>query len=491
MHSDKLIAPLVAHLGRLPLSRKFDLATLVVLLPLAALALALLAAGLPLLALLVLLATLPAAYALAALRVQLIGAVDALAGTTARLAGGDARIAPAPTTADELGAIATTLAAVAADTAMAGIYRQAVVEHAVDGIMIIDEHDTITTFNPAAERIFGYTTAEIVGQPVATLIPDPLHRQYKLISIGDEVAGRRKDGTLFPMDLTSGQLLLEHRRLYVVIVRDATRRKQVEAELQRALHAAEAASRAKSTFLANMGHELRTPLNAIIGYSELLIEAGTELTPQAAAADIARIHASGRHLLGLVDDLLEIARVEAGRVELNLTRFPLAPLLDEVEAAIAPEALRNSNRLIVAYGGQPLGLRSDRGKLRQILVSLLGNACKFTESGTVTLEVSAEPPPRPGHPGQVVFAVRDTGIGVPPEQVEWIFELFVQADDSPSRRYGGTGLGLALTRRYCELLGGTIEVLSTPGAGSTFTVRLPMVLPEPKAVGLAIGVASG
>jgi PAS domain S-box-containing protein len=408
----------------------------------------------------------------------------------ARMAGGEEQISPAPATPDELGAVATTLAAVAADTAMTGLYRQAVVDHAVDGIMIIDEQDTITTFNPAAARMFGYKTAEMVGQSIATLIPDPAHRQYKLISLGNEVTGQRSDGTLFPMDLSSGQLTFRNRRLFVVIVRDVTRRKQVELELQRARDDAEAASRAKSTFLANMSHELRTPLNAIIGYSELLLEDEGVVDPNELRVDIERINRAGRHLLGLISDILDISKIEAGKMELFPERFALAPLLKDVEAAVTPLAMSNQNRLVIRYDGEPEAIVADQTKIRQILINLLGNAAKFTRGGEIALRIGVRERSElelgiallPSFATRLlIFEVRDSGIGMSEEQLARLFEPFVQADQSTTRRYGGTGLGLAITRRFCEMMGGSIQVSSAPGEGSVFTVSLPLTVAEPVA----------
>ena len=471
----KILAPLVATLAHMTLGYKFALTALVVLGPSLLLALSLMAQGLLLFGGLTLLATLASAYVLGALHLQLSAAIAALARMATRLADGERSVAPTLTTPDALGAVATTLAALAVERTMTALTQQMIVDCAVDGILVIDRTDQVTTFNPAAERIFGYSAAEIIGQSVALIIPDPLHHQYKLISIGGEIIGRRKDATLFPLEITSGRLVLGERQLYVVILRDVTRRKQVEAELQRARDAAEAASRAKSTFLANMSHELRTPLNAIIGYSELLSEDFERLEQQLIQHDLARISRAGHHLLGLINDILDIAKIEAGKMALHCEWFALAPLITDVEATISPLAQHNANTLTVNFDGEPSTIYSDPTKVRQILINLLGNAAKFTEGGTLTLEVTCE------GESLVMFAVTDTGIGMTREQLTNLFEPFVQADGTTTRRYGGTGLGLALTRHYCQLLGGTIEVQSALGVGSTFTVRLPAEVPaEPR-----------
>ncbi|MFV9507103.1 MAG: sensor histidine kinase [Oscillochloridaceae bacterium umkhey_bin13] len=484
----KLIAPLVRQLAPLSLDRKFRLTLLIALLPSLGLVTALVIAGHWAFGLAGFGVVLVLWYALVALRGQLQHEVNVLATMAADLAGGDTVVAPS--IKGELGEIGQTLSAVAADAAMADLYRRAVVDYAVDSILIVDEHDRITTFNPAAEHLFGYRADEVVGTTIDRLIPDPLHRQYKLISVGDEVLGRRCDGILFPMDLSSGRLTMGERRLYVLIMRDATRRIQAEEELQRARDEAEAASRAKSTFLANMSHELRTPLNAIIGYSELLLDDEDEVGAHTAIrADLDRINRAGRHLLGLISDILDISKIEAGKMELYYETFALTPLLADVEAAVTSLVQRNRNRLLVKYEGQPRDLHSDQTKLRQILINLLGNAAKFTESGEVRLRVFGEGLPTTpeasgvivvGAPPTVVFEVSDTGIGMTREQLLRLFEPFVQADETTTRRYGGTGLGLAITRRYCQMLGGAIEARSIPGEGSTFTVRLPLDPPVRK-----------
>jgi PAS domain S-box-containing protein len=475
----QIVQPLVAWLKRQPLTRKVVLVAGLVLVPLGMLGLGLVINAQPGLALLVLVCMLLAIYALAALGITLQHSVDSLATMTAQIAGGNRSPTNENPGDDEFGDIARLLQTIAVDAAMSDLYRRAIVDHAVDGIMIIDEYDTITTFNPAAERVFGYQADEIIGQPVARLIPDPLHRQYKLISLGDEVIGVSHDGRSFPMDLSSGQIMIDKRRLYVVIVRDATRRKQIEAELERARDDAEAANRAKSTFLANMSHELRTPLNAIIGYSDLLIESlEDEVDREALANDLQRINRSGQHLHGLISDILDISKIEAGKMELRPEPFHLKQLLQDIEATITPLAQQNGNRFTIDYAGDPDRIVADPVRIKQILINLLGNACKFTEQGSVALEVgiTAQQTLR--------FVVRDTGIGMSDEQIMRLFEPFAQVDESSTRRYSGSGLGLAITRRFCEMMGGTVSVTSTPGAGSVFTVHLPLQRAE---VALGVG----
>jgi two-component system sensor histidine kinase RpfC len=239
---------------------------------------------------------------------------------------------------------------------------------------------------------------------------------------------------------------------------------------EQALALAREADRTKSRFLAAMSHELRTPLNAIIGYSELMQE---ELAGQVSARhqqDLQRIESAGQHLLALINDVLDYSRIEAGRMPLNLENIELARELPAIVDTLRPLAARNANRLSLELPAQPGMIRTDVVRLRQVLYNLLSNACKFTEKGNIRLRV---PEHAPASDGEVVVEVIDDGIGITPEQMSRLFQPFSQGDGSMSRRYGGTGLGLALTQRYCQMLGGRIEVESQPGRGSTFRVRLP------------------
>ena len=236
---------------------------------------------------------------------------------------------------------------------------------------------------------------------------------------------------------------------------------------QQAKAQAEEANTTKSKFLANMSHELRTPLNAIIGYSEILVEEATDLQVPSLIPDIQKIHGAGKHLLGLINNILDLSKVEAGKVELFIETFAIAPLMQEISDTLHPLLAKNRNTLVINCPSDMGTMRSDITKLRQSLFNLLSNASKFTEQGTVTLTVERR------EPEWITFSVSDTGIGMTPEQQAKLFQAFSQADVSTTRKYGGTGLGLVITQQFCKLLGGDIQVESEAGQGTTFTIRLP------------------
>lgn len=239
----------------------------------------------------------------------------------------------------------------------------------------------------------------------------------------------------------------------------------------------EGASRHKSEFLANMSHELRTPLNAIIGYSEMLEEEAGDLGQEAFVPDLQKIHGAGKHLLSLINNILDLSKIEAGKMDLYLENFEIVPMIQEVVATVKPLIEKNANTIQVNCADGLGAMRADLTKVRQTLFNLLSNACKFTQRGIIALRVARESVDD-GH--WINFRISDAGIGMSPEQASKLFQAFTQADTSTTRKYGGTGLGLAISQNFCHMMGGEITVQSALGQGSTFTVRLPAEVVEPK-----------
>jgi signal transduction histidine kinase/DNA-binding response OmpR family regulator len=258
---------------------------------------------------------------------------------------------------------------------------------------------------------------------------------------------------------------------------EITELKHREAELGVLVDKLEIASQHKSQFLANMSHELRTPLNAIIGYSEMLQEEAEDLGQEGFLPDLNNIHVAGKHLLDLINDILDLSKIEAGKMELFLETFDVATLIRDVVATVQPLVEKNANTLDVDCADDLGDMHADLTKVRQVLFNLLSNASKFTERGTITLKVGQET--MKDHPW-VSFSVSDTGIGMTPEQMGKLFQAFSQADASTMRQYGGTGLGLAISRKFCQMMGGDITVESTLGKGSSFTIRLPVTVVDAK-----------
>ncbi len=259
---------------------------------------------------------------------------------------------------------------------------------------------------------------------------------------------------------------------------EAESRKQ---ELAESKLAAEAANEAKSLFLANMSHELRTPLNAIIGYSEMLIEDAEDLEQDDFTPDLQRICSAGKHLLELINGILDLSKIEAGKMELYLETFDVSEMLEDTVLTIRPLVGKNTNTLDVHYGENLGSMHADLTKVRQMLFNLLSNACKFTEHGHIHLSATRERQvfQQETESDGLVFKVSDTGIGMTKEEVGRLFQAFTQADISTTRKFGGTGLGLAVSKQFCQMMGGTIQVQSEHGKGTTFTIFFPAIVTEP------------
>jgi PAS domain S-box-containing protein len=258
------------------------------------------------------------------------------------------------------------------------------------------------------------------------------------------------------------------------LVMDIQQRNRTAKELAEAKEAAESANKAKSGFLANMSHELRTPMNAILGYSEMLIEEAEELDPEDFVPDLKKINEAGNHLLALINDVLDLSKIESGRMDAYTEDFDVSALIDQAASTAQPLMSKNNNQLRIERGDQLGTAHQDLTKLRQSLLNLLSNAAKFTHDGTITLRAERK---KQAGAEWLTLSVSDTGIGIPADKIDHVFEEFSQADSSTTRDYGGTGLGLPISRRFCQMLGGDLTVTSITGEGSTFTIRVPVVLP--------------
>ena len=339
-------------------------------------------------------------------------------------------------------------------------------------IVQLDNDYRVAACNPAFERLFLYTEEEARGRNLDELITDPATlgeaTQYSRDAVDRPVKGigrrRRRDGSFVDVEILGVPVIADESRVALMgMYHDIS-------ELTEARREAEGANRAKSQFLANMSHELRTPLNAIIGYSEMLQEEAADLGQASFTADLKKIEGAGKHLLTLINDVLDLSKIEAGKMEFHGEALDVRDVVDGVCSTIRPLVERNKNRLEVRVPADAGMMHADRTRIRQVLLNLLSNASKFTESGTIAISVERT---RERGTSWVLFRVRDTGIGMTREQMGKLFQAFSQADAITASRYGGTGLGLAISRRFAQLMGGDISVDSEIGKGSTFTVRIP------------------
>ena len=388
-----------------------------------------------------------------------------------------------------------------------------ILDVALDCVILMDESGRIVQFNPAAERTFGYSAAEAVGTPLAELIVPQEHvgsdREglVRYLTNGPtavlnrrlELSAVRKGGEIFPVEVAIAPISAEGAAMFAGYMRDITERRQAETalavytrdleqahdterqnaeqlaklvdQLRVTQGQAEAATRAKSDFLASMSHELRTPLNAIILYSELLQEEADEHDTERSVADLQKIQSAGKHLLDLINGILDLSKIEAGKMTLSLERFEIRAMLDDLLDTVGPLVEQRSNVLTVNCGDDVGSMVADFMKVRQILLNLLSNAGKFTRDGAISLDVQRV---TVGGRALVRFTVTDTGVGMTSQQSDKVFDPFTQADVTTTRKYGGTGLGLAIVSRFCQLMGGSVGVESRPGHGSSFFIHLPI-----------------
>ena len=366
-------------------------------------------------------------------------------------------------------------------------YRQ-IVGTALDAIVGMDSRGLVVDWNAQAEATFGWSRDEAMGQVLGQMIIPERYRaahekglrhflvsgQGPVLNKRIEITGLHRHGHEFPIELSISAMQWGQTHLFNAFVRDITERKRAELELKSAKEAAEAASEAKSTFLATMSHEIRTPMNGILGMTELVLD--TDLTVEQ-RDNLGLVRLSAESLLSIINDILDFSKIEAGKLELESIPFDLRESLGETMKSLSVRAHQKGLELI--YDVQPdvpEALLGDPGRIRQVLINLVGNAIKFTEHGEVFVNVEEE-----SHEVAVTrlhFVVKDTGIGVPADKQEKIFEAFSQADGSMARRHGGTGLGLTICTRLVTMMGGDIRLESQPGQGSTFHFTLPLAVQD-------------
>lgn len=361
---------------------------------------------------------------------------------------------------------------------VAARYR-GLLELAPDAIVIVNDIGRIVLFNARARTMFGHAEADVLGEPIERLIPTRLrgthvaHRNTFLgaprmrgMGAGLELAGVRSDGTEFPVEISLSPIDSDIGRLVMSAIRDTTERKRIERALQDKNVELERANRAKDTFLASMSHELRTPLNAILGFTGLLLMQLPGPLTEAQQRQLELVQRSGKHLLSLINDLLDLAKIEAGKTELHIENVNCQAVLEEIASTLRPAAAAKGLALNLELSAAPLDASADRRALHQVVLNLAGNAVKFTNEGQVTMRLHQ----RLGH---VVIEVQDTGIGISQQDQGRLFKPFSQVGAARTTAGEGTGLGLHLSHRLAELMQGHIELRSQPGQGSCFALVLP------------------
>lgn len=368
----------------------------------------------------------------------------------------------------------------------------AVLHHAVDAIITIDENGLIESFNPAAEKIFGYSAGEAIGEGLGLLMPQPHVAEYErhiqqfirggdrtILGAAREIQGLRKDGAQFPLEIDISEMEIEGRYLFIAIARDITERKKVESELRRAKDAALESSRSKFEFIANVSQEIRVPVNSMLGTINLLLDTG--LSPEQHER-IAGIRSSGESLITIINDVLDFSKIEAGKLYLESIEFDLWQTVDLVYQTYRDQAARKGVNLVyVMPYSAPTALRGDPTRLRQLLINLIDNAVKFTDKGEIVLRVEVAEDAE--QEAVLRFSVSDTGPGIAPATQKRIFEIFTRTEATLTPRYGSSGLGLVISKRLTEMMDGAIGVESEVGRGSLFWFTCRFVKqPEAKPV---------
>lgn len=377
----------------------------------------------------------------------------------------------------------------------------AIVENTVDGIITINSQGIIQTYNKTCTKLFGYSSEEVVGENIKIIVPEPhksKHDEYlkrfletreaKIIGIGREVECLRKDGSTFPADLSISIAKEGQNEIFIGVIRDITKRKNIEdnrkqaleelkektEQLETAKEEAILASQSKSEFLANMSHEIRTPMTAILGYIDLLKD-NDSLQNTEVINQVLVIERNGEYLLNIINDILDLSKIEAGKLELEYAPTDIFDMCSNIQNLLQAKLAEKKLKFNLEYNFPvPDKVMADQTRIRQILINLLGNSIKFTQEGSVTLKVQWDE-----ISSELIFEVVDTGIGMTEEQQSNVFQSFQQADNSITRKFGGTGLGLTITKRLSEMMNGQIDLQSKYGEGTTFTVKLSV-----KAIGI-------
>ncbi|MFM1872567.1 MAG: Autoinducer 2 sensor kinase/phosphatase LuxQ [Planctomycetota bacterium] len=417
------------------------------------------------------------ACVLALVAFQVLAPIGILREVIRRRADGDRSIRPSRMPNSDFAMLADSLVGLFEQVDEAEAHLRGIFDAASDGIITIDARGIIRAFNPGAEIMFGVNAQEAIGTNVSRFVPEPdrsRHDGYladcvrsgrsRILGFAREVVAERSDGSTFHCSLLINATVVGDEPIFVGVLRDITDEIEVRKELDAARKSAEVAAAAKATFLANMSHEIRTPLTAILGYAEEL--AVGETKPRDVEQSLQIIRQNGQHLMAVVNDILDMSKIEAGAMRVERVEcHPDAVVAQVVGMLLGRAKERGLSLELRTASAMPVAIQSDPTRLRQILLNLVGNAIKFTERGSVVVEVAAD-----YERGRMSFAVQDTGIGMTEVEQQRLFQSFSQADAGTTRKYGGTGLGLHISKRLAAMLGGDIELSSRKGEGSRFTL---------------------
>ena len=369
------------------------------------------------------------------------------------------------------------------------IYIREITNRMADAMIVMNKEMIIQSLNSSAEKIFGFKSSEVTGTKFEKLLApcspkancnncEKLYIKANMAPSNEnaslECRGMHKNGSTFPVELFYSNFDHDSEHIIICNAHDMTEHKKAKEILTEALQSAEEANNSKSIFLSSMSHELRTPLNAIIGYSEILLEEAQDKNDEATSSDLKKIRNSGKHLLSLINNVLDLSKIEAGKMDIDNQEFLVGQVIEDVMFTTRPLIEKNNNKFTLNFNDTDLTLFADFTKVKQALINLIGNAAKFTENGNITLNISLE---KVSHKPSIRFDVVDTGIGIAEEDIGKLFKEFSQANAQVMTKYGGTGLGLIISRKFCQMMGGDITVKSELEKGSIFTMTLPLQTP--------------